>query len=255
MICIIFYGGKFIKYLREDRLLKFFILIWDYNRQLFGQMVIFWLPIGSPIIDNDGNIYICTRAAQAHPVSKVYSSTLLCIGANGTLNWEKELLYGSWYEPVISISGNIYLCLYDNHLQRNRISFWRFRRMEKLYGVLIRLRSWLLLCLQLIKKAISISICQEIWQGGFFHWIVMVIYGGKPRWAVLPHPRLPLSEAMELFISSQDHPHPKDVYSREMNINWQLHAIGDLKNSKKYQPWDWYFFCPTESFSFVVKLS
>jgi len=73
-------------------------------------------PIGSPIIDNDGNIYICTRAARTHPISKVYSSILFCINADGTLNWKKELLYGSRYEPIISISGNIYLCLNDNHL-------------------------------------------------------------------------------------------------------------------------------------------
>lgn len=73
-------------------------------------------PIGSPTIDDNGNIFICTRNARAHPVSKVYSSTLFCIGADGTLSWKKELPYGSWYEPVISISGNIYLCLYDNHL-------------------------------------------------------------------------------------------------------------------------------------------
>lgn len=276
-------------------------------------------PIGSPIIDNDGNIYICTRAAQAHPVSKVYSSTLLCISANGTLNWEKELLYGSWYEPVISISGNIYLCLYDNYLHafnKKGKPLWKIPMSVSDSYPPIPCKDGGLLCVLSRSSPEGSEQLLKISENGEIIWrfdppgkliasmpaidkegnlyinmsrnmtrrLFSLDCNGNIRWEAevsgltasappvigsngivyqqsgspAPRQRKAFLEAFDpsgkklwtyqfrgeicstvladndlIYILANCHTiSQKDAYSREMNINWQLHAIGDLKKSK-----------------------
>lgn len=277
-------------------------------------------PIGSPIIDNDGNIYVCTHTAQAHPISKVFSGTLFCIDADGKLNWKKEFPHSAWYEPVISASGNIYLCLNDNHLhafnkkgeplweipvlvpmgeyppipcndgsllcilersspekpdQLLKISengeiIWRFDPPEKLIASMPAIDKegnlYINMSRNMTRRLFSLDCNGNIrWEAEVSGLTASappvigsngIVYqqSGSPA----PRQRKAFLEAFDpsgkklwtynfrgeicstvladndlIYILANCHTiSQKDAYSREMNINWQLHAIGDLKKSK-----------------------